>query len=443
MARRRSTWVCRAAVGIASVSLVAVAWSPSASGRPVRAVGVRAPIAASATGVSGAVVGIAGLCLDDDHSGTANGTKVQVWSCNGTAAQSWSLPGDGTIRVLGKCLDDDHSGTTNGNKIQIYACNGGAAQRWTSASDGTLKVLGRCLDVLHSGKSNGTPVQLYSCNGSAAQRWHTPGSTFTAVTKVLTVVEENHSLAQMQSGMPYLYSLAQRFAYATHYTAIRHPSEPNYLAIGGGSTFGDTSDHNPAFQVRGQSVFGQAASTGKSARAYSESQTSPCQQSSSGTYAVKHNPWASFTDERALCLAGDVGSGSTTSGPLLADVTAGTLPRVGLLVPNLDHDAHDGSLATADAWLKGWLPRILAGPDFTSGRLVVVVTADEDDNTPANTVLTTVLHRSLDGRHAVVATSLTHYSLTRLYSQAVCTPALRAAATATDMASAFGLPTSC
>src|SRR3954454_20407705 len=65
------------------------------------------------------------------------------------------------------------------------------------------------------------------------------------VTKVLVVIEENHSLSQMQSQMPYAYSLAKRYGYAGNYTAITHPSLPNYLAIAGGSTFGVTDDNYP------------------------------------------------------------------------------------------------------------------------------------------------------------------------------------------------------
>jgi hypothetical protein len=57
-----------------------------------------------------------------------------------------------------------------------------------------------------------------------------------SVTKVLMFIEENHSLAEMKAGMPYLYSQATTYGYATNYTAIRHPSLPNYLAIAGGST---------------------------------------------------------------------------------------------------------------------------------------------------------------------------------------------------------------
>ena len=79
-----------------------------------------------------------------------------------------------------------------------------------------------------------------------------------------------------------------------------------------------------------------------------------------------------------------------------------------------------------------------AGPDWRSGRLAVVLTADEDDHNQGNTVLTTVIHRSQN--HHVVNTRLTHYSLTRLYDEVAGLPYLHNAATAPSMAKAFGLP---
>jgi len=82
-----------------------------------------------------------------------------------------------------------------------------------------------------------------------------------AVTKVLTFMAENHSLSEMQTQMPYLNGLSKQYAYANHYRGITYHSEPNYLAIAGGSTFGDTADHNPAYQVAGASIFGQTTSS--------------------------------------------------------------------------------------------------------------------------------------------------------------------------------------
>jgi hypothetical protein len=39
----------------------------------------------------GSITGVqSGLCLDVDHAGTANGTKVLLWTCNGQSNQRWS-----------------------------------------------------------------------------------------------------------------------------------------------------------------------------------------------------------------------------------------------------------------------------------------------------------------------------------------------------------------
>jgi hypothetical protein len=32
-----------------------------------------------------------GLCLDASGLGTANGTKIQLWSCTGGSNQHWSM----------------------------------------------------------------------------------------------------------------------------------------------------------------------------------------------------------------------------------------------------------------------------------------------------------------------------------------------------------------
>lgn len=255
------------------------------------------------------------------------------------------------------------------------------------------------------------------------------------VSKVVTFIEENHSLSQMQSGMPNLYSLAQRFSYANAYYGIRHPSLPNYLAIAGGDTFGVADDAAPSSHpISSATVFGQALAKGLTAKTYAEGQTSNCQLGNTGRYAVKHNPWAYFTPERTACNANDVPETSFT-----ADAQNNRLPNVAMVVPDLCNDAHDCSLTTADNWLKPRLAAVLASSDFTSGKLAVVVTADEDDSASGNKVLTVVLHQSLDGKHKVVSTSLNHYSLSRMLSKVSGSSGLRNAAAASDMATAFGL----
>jgi hypothetical protein len=257
----------------------------------------------------------------------------------------------------------------------------------------------------------------------------------TPVTKLLVFVVENHSLAQMKAGMPYTYRLARTYGYATSYFGTRHPSLPNYLAIASGSTHGVTTNAAPAdnVTVSGQSVFGRAIGAGLSAGVYADAMPRPCALASSGRYAVKHNPWPYFVDERAQCRRHNLPMGA-----LEKDIAAGNLPNAGMVIPDMCHDAHDCTLGTADAWFKGWMSRIQAGPDWRSGRLLVVLTADEDDKSAGNRVLTVVVHPSQHG--AVVTSRLDHYSLTRLYAEVTGTAPLGRGARARSMAAAFDLP---
>lgn len=254
------------------------------------------------------------------------------------------------------------------------------------------------------------------------------------VTKLLVFVIENHSYGQMRAQMPFTSGLARNFSYATDFHAIRHPSLPNYLAIAGGSTFGVDDDNPPsAHRIHGSSVFGQALHHGRTAGIYADGMPSRCALDNGGDdYAVKHNPWAYFVDERAACRRHDV-----PLSRLAADVHAGRLPNAGMVIPNLVHDAHNASLAEADAWIRRQVNLIRSGPDWRSGRLAIVITADEDDRNHDNRILTVVAGRSIPKR--VVRTPLGHYGLTRLYDDVLGVPRLRHAATAHSMARAFGI----
>jgi acid phosphatase len=162
-----------------------------------------------------------------------------------------------------------------------------------------------------------------------------------------------------------------------------------------------------------------------------------CALANHGRYAVRHNPWTYFTRERAACRKHD-----RPMSAFVSDVRSGRLPRAGMVVPNLCHDAHDHGcdLGTADAWFQSVMGRVFRGPDWKAGRLAVVLTADEDDRTDGNgnRVLTTVIHPSQ--RRHVVTTPLNHYSLTRLYDEVAGLPYLHRAASAPSMARAFRLP---
>jgi len=133
---------------------------------------------------------------------------------------------------------------------------------------------------------------------SAASSASSPTRSLGQLSKILVIMEENHSIQQVfPSGMPYLWSLGQRYAYATDWSDVAHPSLPNYLAIFGGSAFDKPQDCAPApgCTYPGPTVFGQALARGESAKAYEESMPSNCDKSNSGEYAVRHNPAVYYT----------------------------------------------------------------------------------------------------------------------------------------------------
>ncbi|MFG1893641.1 ricin-type beta-trefoil lectin domain protein [Micromonospora zamorensis] len=120
----------------------------------------------------GTITGVGGKCLDVDNAGTADGTKIQLWTCNGTTAQSWTKVGD-TYRVLGKCLDVDNGGTANGTKVQLWTCNGTAAQVWQPQSDGSIRnpQSGKVLEAAGGSSADRTQIQLGTYAGGAHQKW--------------------------------------------------------------------------------------------------------------------------------------------------------------------------------------------------------------------------------------------------------------------------------
>ncbi len=127
---------------------------------------------------AGPITGIAGKCVDVAGANSANGTAVQLYTCNGTGAQQWTVESDGSIRALGKCLDVAASGTADGTKVQLWACNGTGAQQW-AANAGRLvnPNSGKCLDAAGNSSANGTRLQIWACTGGANQAWKLPGGT--------------------------------------------------------------------------------------------------------------------------------------------------------------------------------------------------------------------------------------------------------------------------
>lgn len=120
----------------------------------------------------GQIKGVAGKCVDDDHSNTADGTAIQLWTCNQSQAQWWTRQ-NSTLRAFGKCMDVQLSGTANGTVVQLYTCNGSGAQVWQAQGNGTLRnpQSGRCLTTSNGSTGDGARLVISDCTAAANQIW--------------------------------------------------------------------------------------------------------------------------------------------------------------------------------------------------------------------------------------------------------------------------------
>ena len=256
---------------------------------------------------------------------------------------------------------------------------------------------------------------------------------------VIVIIMENKDYRQIvgnTADAPYLNQLADACGFATNYHGITHPSLPNYIATTSGSTQGVNDDGNPSeWQLNAATVFSQAPSW----RAYQESMASNCQLNDSYPYQSYHNPPTFFTSLAGACATNDVPMGSTSGGNFLNDLQNNTLPAYSWITPNQLNNMHDGTIAQGDAWLKSWVPEIVASPGYQAGNTALFIMWDEADSSPTNRIpLVVVSPYTTPGIRS--GTLYNHYSLLRTTEELLGTDSyLGHASTAANMRAAFGL----
>ncbi|MEY9846631.1 alkaline phosphatase family protein [Streptacidiphilus sp. MAP5-3] len=198
---------------------------------------------------------------------------------------------------------------------------------------------------------------------------------------IVVVMEENHSYSDIigSSDAPYINSLATGGALMTQSFAVTHPSEPNYMALFAGSDFGLSSDACPVKEGTVANLGSEVLGAGYTFKGYSEglpkTGSTTC---TSGSYARKHAPWVNFSN---VPTADSV---PYSSFPASSDYAS--LPALSFVIPNLDDDMHDGTVAQGDTWLQNNLSSYATWAKANNSLLVV--TWDEDDYTENNQIPT-------------------------------------------------------
>jgi hypothetical protein len=190
----------------------------------------------------------------------------------------------------------------------------------------------------------------------------------------------------------------------------------------------------------GPSIFAAEAAAGHEWRSYVEDMPSNCDPTGSGLYDQVHNPAVYYSDDRSSCAGSDVPLGSTSSGALAAALRSGDLPSFSTVTPDVNDDLHNGTLAEADAWLRQWVPAILASPDYRSGRLGVIIVWDEGaggGNVPSHVPLLVLSASTKAGTRS--GQPYDDFSVLRTVTDLTGVAPLGKAATATSLVGAFAL----
>jgi hypothetical protein len=120
-------------------------------------------------------------CVDDLHSSTANGAKIDIYGCNGTLAQTWaSFPGHSLRRYggyghadTGKCLTIAGK-QTRGAKVVLWTCSGALSQQWLyrpSTHRWFNPHSNKCLDDPAGNLANRTQLEIWACSRGSEQEW--------------------------------------------------------------------------------------------------------------------------------------------------------------------------------------------------------------------------------------------------------------------------------
>jgi phosphatidylinositol-3-phosphatase len=280
-----------------------------------------------------------------------------------------------------------------------------------------------------SGGSTGTTRSVGSTGGSAGG-----GRGAGKIRHVVWIWFENEDQSNVigNSCCTYFTQLARAYGNATNYYALGHHSADNYT----GATGGVPCCYDDSYQqLSNQSIFNQLPN-GQS-RSLEESMPSPCDTSNSGEYAVRHDPEAYYV--RTLgpdCANYDIPYATGSPPDLSAKFT--------FVTPNLCHDAHDCSAATAVRWLASEMPLFMNTPQYKTGSTVIFVTFDEGSSdvsqgptSPPNNHVPMIVVSPLSSGHD--GTRWTHYSLLATTEQILGLPQLGGAASATTMCGHFGL----
>jgi hypothetical protein len=247
-----------------------------------------------------------------------------------------------------------------------------------------------------------------TCAGATQSALRTENQSVPRFRHVVLIVFENHEVDDVlhSSDARAFNRLASRYATISQYTAVAHPSLPNYLALVSGSTQGIDSDCTNCI-VEGRSLADTLAASRKTWKTYAEGLPhTGFTGAAAGRYAKKHNPFVYFRRNLTPARLQRV----VPLSRFLPDVRGRRLPTFSLVIPDLCHDMHDCSVTTGDSWLGAFVRPLLRGSVLSHSVVFVVFDEGTTDVGGGGRVAALALG-PLVRPHAQSAAPTNHYGL--------------------------------
>jgi hypothetical protein len=285
---------------------------------------------------------------------------------------------------------------------------------------------------------------------------------------VFLVINENHGLHNIigNPAAPILNALAHDYGLATHYYGTSDPSEPNYVAMLGGSDFGINSDDPywfPGHTVNAPNLLSQLEAAGRTWKGYFQGMPydgfrgycfpAKCNgiPDADTQYVAKHNGIVNFADMHTAANFANMMSYSQ----LATDLASGNVPNFSYIVGDECDDMHgappwcvDSSfngdvddnylVSRGDAFVGQTVHAITSSPVWHTGHNAIVLTFDEGNGgPPGNGYVATIVVTNQGPRGLKDPTSYNHYSLLASLQKAYGLGCLLNSCTATPMTPLF------
>ena len=269
---------------------------------------------------------------------------------------------------------------------------------------------------------------------------------------IVTIVLENQGInntygAHCSGNCTYITQLANMYGLSLNYSAVGHPSLPNYLALTSGGNYTTPPFDRDCFPesigclVSTLNIMDSVESSGRTWKAYIEDYTGGgCSRAGNAFYANQHNPFVYYADiynnatRCARIVNADPGASGYLALPtqLLSDLnSASSASNYMWLSPNLCNDGHDlcaalnNPVSQQNQYLSQLVPSILDSTVFRTQRAALLVVWDESATT-RNDVVTAIWagpvarigfsSASLFGHYSAVKTIETAWNMPSLTS---------------------------